>query len=121
MAAFFMWLGFTSFGSPFIGMSILGLLPVISAGIVGGLVTYIIAPSQKFQFAVAIGSIMGGVLLFVMFSGGRYPLNGRNPFFWYWPAWLIPCFVIGGLLGKVINMSYNKAFKTDGATKRVAF
>ena len=106
--AFLVWLGFTSFGRPFIGMSVLGLVPVVSAGIVGGAVSALTAPSHKLQFAIVIGVIMGGILLFIMFSGGRYPLNGRNPFFWYWPAWLIPCFVVGGMLGKIINMSYNK-------------
>ncbi|MDB4263010.1 hypothetical protein N9842_02255 [Porticoccaceae bacterium] len=107
LAAVLIWAGIVSYGGPFSGMSILGLAPVIFAGVSGGIVSALIASSKKLQFTIAIGIIFGIGLLAVMFSGDRFPLLGRNPFFWYWPVWLIPSFAIGGVIGTLIHKSYN--------------
>mgnify|MGYP003565238397 CR=1 FL=1 len=84
-------------------MSFVGLVPTLGAGLVGGVLAAVIAPQHKLPIAICLGFIVGGGLVGIIFLSGRFPLLGRNPLFWYWPAWLIPSFSIGGLIGSLLT------------------
>ena len=81
-------------------MSFSGLAPMIISGAMGGALAAVVAPKYKVAIASILGLTLGGGLLATMVFSGQFPLLGRNPLLWYWPAWLIPAFLLGGVLGK---------------------
>ena len=81
-------------------MSLVGLSPTIIAGVAGGALAATIAPKHKIVIATILGVVLGGGLTAVIIFSERFPLLNRNPVFWYWPAWFIPAFYFGGVVGK---------------------
>lgn len=98
-SAAFAWAQISGIHPIFQSLSPSGLVPPIAAGIVGGFIAGLLAPHHKFLFASVLGCTFAGaiVLYMVMY---RFPLGGRNPLFWYWPAWLAPAFIVGGYLSR---------------------
>jgi len=70
------------------------LVVPISAGFIGGLVSGRLAPSQKVLVSVLVGLTLAGVLVSVFSLS--VPRLGRNPLTWYWPAFVLPAFILGG-------------------------
>ena len=83
----------------FTRLSASGLVPVIAGGVVGGFVAGLFAPNRKVFFSACVGFSFAGLLLGVMLWG-NIQLGQRNPFYWFWPAWLAPAFLIGGFLSR---------------------
>lgn len=76
-----------------------GLIPPVVAGVVGGFLAGFFAPRHKILFAYLIGAVLTAALLGLM---AVYQMDafGRNPFLWYWPAYLAPSFLLGGVLSR---------------------
>lgn len=72
-----------------------GLIPSVLAGVIGGIVTSILAPSHKIKVALGCGSLIAIVLLLFMLKHGPKHFE-QNPFLWYWPVYLPLCFSMGG-------------------------
>jgi len=78
-------------------MAASGLVPVFVAGILGGLTVAVISPTRKVLVSFLAGLFLTVALLLLFSRQGPGP---RNPWFWYWPIWLVPSYVIGGYLGR---------------------
>ena len=89
-------------------MSLKGLVPVFGAGLVGGIVAAVVAPSHKSVVAITLGFIVGGSLVAAIMLSRHFPLGGRNPLFWYWPMWFIPAFACGGFIGQRLTVMSRK-------------
>jgi hypothetical protein len=83
-----------------------GLVPVILAGVLGGFVSGLLAPRHKMLTASLAGAIPTTVAMLFLLRHG-FSHDGKNPFLWYWPAWLLPCFVVGGYLSRRYWMPSN--------------
>lgn len=97
----------------FMSLSASGLVPPIVAGIIGGFVAALFAPHHKFLFASVLGCSFAGAILLYMVTH-RFPLAGRNPFVWYWPAWLAPAFIAGGYLSRRLWCVAQPTVQLDG-------
>jgi hypothetical protein len=75
-----------------------GLVPAIVSGTLGGLTSSVIAPSRKVLISFLVGLLLTAGLLFLLF--GHEPGWSRNLWFWWWPIWLLPSYVLGGYLGR---------------------
>ena len=84
-------------------MSLIGLSPVIGAGLLGGFVSGILVPTNRIRFASIVGLVFAAVILVAIFGSGRHQFVGGNPLFWYWPAWFVPTFAVGGLLSQRVK------------------
>ena len=83
----------------FTKLSIIGLVPSVAASILGGFVVACLSPKYKVKMALSVGFVVAlPMLVFLLHSGFSH--YGRNPFFWYWPVYVIPFFVVGGILGR---------------------
>jgi hypothetical protein len=75
-----------------------GLVAAILAGTLGGFASALVAPNRKVLVASVVGLFLTIALSVLLFRHGhREP---RNSWIWYWPAWLVPSFVLGGYLGR---------------------
>jgi hypothetical protein len=72
------------------------LVVPICAGTVGGLVSAKLAPSKKMLVTTLVGLALAGVLISVFSLS--VPRLGRNPLTWYWPAYVLPAFALGGAI-----------------------
>ena len=89
-----------AFSHPVFGqVALSGLVPAVAAGVVGGLVAGVFAPRHKVAFSTFIGLVLAGVLLGYMAMRNMEP-GLRNPLLWYWPAYLAPSFILGGILSR---------------------
>lgn len=95
----FVWYLIASFSPMFVQLGGSGLVPSAVASIFGGFVTASISPSNKVRVAAIAGFCISLPMYFYLF---RYGLShhGRNPFFWYWPIYVLPLFCLGGFLGR---------------------
>jgi hypothetical protein len=75
-----------------------GLVPAILAGILGGLTAALVAPNRKVLVSFFVGLFLTIALLLLFFR--HEPGWSRNLWFWYWPIWLLPSYVLGGYLGR---------------------
>ena len=83
----------------FIKLQASGLVAPVFSSILGGFVVAVLSPNYKIRMSALIGSILSVPILFYLLHNGFSHL-GRNPFFWYWPAYVIPSFIVGGFLGR---------------------
>ena len=98
-ASFGVWLAIALAHPIFRQLALSGLVPGIAAGVVGGLVAGALAPGHKVAFSAVVGFMLAGALLGGMVVAHMHPVQ-RNPFLWYWPAYLLPSFVVGGILSR---------------------
>lgn len=98
-AAVLSWYFIGQLHSSFMQLTLLGLVPPVASGLIGGVVTAAITPNRKTVSATAAGVILTLPLLAFLLRNGLSHF-GRNPFLWYWPVWLVPSFAIGGFLMK---------------------
>ena len=96
-AAVVTWLAVASAHPIFSQLSPSGLVPSLVAGLVGGAITSLFAPRQKLMFAGLVGLAVAVALLAVLLTRGWYT-GSRNPFLWYWPAYVLPTFLAGAVL-----------------------
>jgi hypothetical protein len=75
-----------------------GLVPAIVAGVFGGFTSALIAPKRKVRVAFLVGAFLMATLLLLFYR--HEPTWSRNIWFWWWPIWLLPAFVLGGYLGR---------------------
>ena len=97
VAAVFTWFAIASTHPIFSQVSLSGLVPSLASGVVGGAITGLFAPRRKLMFAGVVGSALTAALLAAMHTRGWYAGN-RNPFLWYWPAYVLPSFLLGAAL-----------------------
>ena len=83
----------------FAQLSVAGLIPGIIAGVLGGIVAGAVAPHRKIAFSVLLGSALSAILLAFLLRNGFSP-RSAPVLLWYWPAWLMPCYAIGGVLSR---------------------
>jgi hypothetical protein len=76
-----------------------GILPSVAAGVLGGFVAGLFAPRHKVIFAASVGLSLTVALLGSMAARRMYA-DGRNPFIWYWPAYFVLSFILGGFLSR---------------------
>jgi hypothetical protein len=98
-AAVFVWYLIGQSHHSFTQLGFLGLVPPIASGVIGGAITSTIAPNRKAIYATMAGLILVLPLLAFLLRNG-FSHFGRNPFFWYWPIWLLPSFAVGGFLAQ---------------------
>ncbi len=86
------------------GATILGVLWIGAAGVLGGITCALIAPTYKIAIASGTGFLFGAFLLaaFYIFGNSRLPPD-VNPLYWYWPIWLFPSYVFGGFIGNIFR------------------
>jgi hypothetical protein len=53
-------------------------------------------------FSAVVGVALSGALVGLMLLF-HYQPAGRNLMLWYWPAWLAPCFPVGGFLARNVR------------------
>jgi hypothetical protein len=75
------------------------LVPAIVAGVIGGFISGLVAPHHKVLLSTTVGIAISTVMLAFLLRNGLSH-SGRNPFFWYWPAWVAPSFLVGGILSR---------------------
>ena len=92
------WLFVGSIHPIFWQLSASGLVPAILAGILGGLTAALVAPNRKVLVSFLVGLFLTVALLLLFFH--HEPGWSRNLWFWYWPIWLLPSYVLGGYLGR---------------------
>ena len=85
----------------FMQFSISALIAPIIASILGGLVVAIFSPRHKVIMSAAVGFAISLPLLLFLLRNGLSHFD-RNPFFWYWPVYVMPFFCVGGYLGRSI-------------------
>lgn len=100
VGSFLVWGAIASAHPIFSQLAPSGLVPPFAAGIVGGFVAGLFAPQHKLAFSACVGVFLAGALLGLMALTGHFQLGQRNPLFWFWPAWLVPSFIIGGVLSR---------------------
>ena len=84
--------------------STLGTLLIVIVGIVGGIVSAIVAPSHRVMLAAGTGLIFGSLLLISFFIFGQSTQPPHvNALLWYWPIWLLPSFFTGGIIGNMFT------------------
>jgi hypothetical protein len=83
----------------FVQLTLAGLIPPIVAGITGGFVSGLVSPYRKISVATFAGCLVAAVLLSFLLTHG-FSHSGRNPFLWYWPAYLPVLFAVGGFLAR---------------------
>jgi hypothetical protein len=99
IAALSVWCGLAAIHPIFTVFAASGLIPAVLAGLIGGFIAGLFAPSHKVAFSTFLGIALVGVLLVFMVLF-HYEPAGRNLILWYWPLWLVPCFAVGGFLSR---------------------
>ncbi|WP_156879045.1 hypothetical protein [Oceanobacter kriegii] len=99
--SFFAWYQIALAHPIFTQLGASGLVAPIAASLLGGFVVSVVSPSHKISMSVAVGFVVALPMLLFLLRNGFSHL-GRNPFFWYWPVYVIPFFSIGGFLGRGI-------------------
>ena len=97
--AFGVWYVITAIHPIFTVLAISGLIPTVLAGLIGGFIAALFAPSNKVAFSAFLGFAIAGTLLVLMILFHYQPAS-RNLLLWYWPLWLVPCFAVGGFLAR---------------------
>lgn len=84
--------------------TVLGVLWIFAAGTFGGVACSTIAPAHKIAVAGGTGFLFGVILLIAFFVGrhSQYP-SDTNPLLWYWPIWLLPSYLFGGIVGNIFR------------------
>jgi len=98
-AAYFVWSQITLSHPIFFQLGASGLIAPISASIFGGFIVASISPEHKIRMSAIAGLIVALPLMFFLFRNG-FSHYDRNPFFWYWPVYVLPFFYLGGFLGR---------------------
>jgi hypothetical protein len=95
------WYGISMSHRIFTHFGIGALVAPIVAGILGGAVVSIFAPKNKISMSAAVGFVVVSPIFYLLLHKG-FNHFGRNPFIWYWPIYVIPSFIIGGIMGRNI-------------------
>jgi hypothetical protein len=99
VSCFAVWLSIAGAHPIFNQLALSGLVPIVAGGVIGGLVSGVFAPRHKLAFSSLVGLALAAVLLGYMAARNMTP-GLRNPLIWYWPAYLIPSFILGGILSR---------------------
>ncbi len=84
--------------------TILGVLWVFAAGTFGGVACSLIAPAHKIAVASGTRFVFGVYLLIVLFAGRHSQYHSdTSPLLWYWPIWLLPSYLFGGIVGNMFR------------------
>jgi uncharacterized membrane protein YeaQ/YmgE (transglycosylase-associated protein family) len=116
-AAVLIWANVSAQHPIFAQLAMSGFVPEVLAGVVGGFVSAVLAPSHKIRVALGCGSLLAALLLAFLLRHGPSHL-GRNPFLWYWPAYLPAYFALGGYLGRRLWLDAQPVAAADGLTAR---
>jgi len=71
-------------------VSLTGLMLPIAAGLVGGILTALIAPKYKIMTAILSAIVLTSPMLYQFLHMGfsHIESRNRNPFLWYWAAYV---------------------------------
>ncbi|WP_444905574.1 hypothetical protein ACJJIR_12385 [Microbulbifer sp. SSSA008] len=95
--AVILWFSIATSHPIFMQLKVSGLIPPVIASLVAGAVTSAILPSKKVSLTFLLGCLVAlPMLLFLLWHGFSH--LGRNPLLWYWPIYVPPAFLLGGLL-----------------------
>jgi len=97
LVIFFVWFLLTSFSITLRRVSLIGLIPPIVAGFLGGALSAIIAPSHKITVAVVAAIIVISPMLYFLLKNG-FSHFSQNPILWYWPIYVPLASVFGAIL-----------------------
>lgn len=117
IAAVLIWANVAALHPIFSQLSMSGVVPGVLAGVIGGFVSAVLAPSHKVQVALGCGSLLAVLLLGFLLRHGPSHL-GRNPFIWYRPAYIPFCFALGGYLGRQLWLDAQPFAVADGVAAR---
>jgi hypothetical protein len=92
------WVFVTSIHPIFGQFSASGLVPAVVAGVLGGLASALLAPNRKVLVSFLVGLFLTSALLLLFYR--HEPRWSRDLWFWWWPIWLLPSYVLGGYLGR---------------------
>ena len=106
-AAILVWIALVSVHPIFWILGPSGLIAPIVAGICGGFIAGALSSSRKILFATIIGMLLATPLLAFMLRHGWSHSELRPFAFWYWPAWLIPSYLIGGYVSQHYSLRMN--------------
>lgn len=106
------WFLLTQTNIAFMQLNLISLIPPIIAGLVGGAVSAVIAPSHKKTISIIAALLAILPMIFLLFQNG-FSHFGRNPFLWYWPFYLPLFSIIGAALTEVYLKLYIKKRKFD--------
>ena len=112
IGAVLLWFGLLEIYPKFGRMNYISLIQPIMSGIFGGIVVSSIIEKRKIFYAFISSLLLVTPLMAFILRNGLSDF-GRNPILWYWPLWLIPSFVVGGVIGYTILKSHNKAQQND--------
>jgi hypothetical protein len=93
-----LWISVESIHPIFSRFAASGLVPAIIAGTFGGFSSALVAPNRKILISFLVGVFLTGTLLLLFYR--HEPAWSRHLWFYWWPIWLIPSFVLGGYLGR---------------------
>jgi hypothetical protein len=116
-AAVVIWANVSSLHPIFGQLAMSGLVPGVLAGVIGGFVSAVLAPSHKIKIALSCGSLLAALLLAFVLRHGPSHL-GRNAFLWYWPAYVPLYFALGGYLGRRLWLDAQPVAAADGFAVR---
>jgi len=96
-AMFGIWLIVVNAHVVFTRPSLMGLIPALLSGFLGGGLTAIVAPNHNVKTAFMAATIVTSPMLYFLLHDGLSH-SVRNPFFWYWPIYVPFAAIVGALL-----------------------
>ncbi len=71
------------------------------AGLAGGFLAALFSPVHQVRVSAIAGMVIC-LTFFIFLFPHNFIHMSKNPFIWYWPFYLIPSHVVGGLIGRSI-------------------